>query len=194
MALSITDNPFCGQPGNSKGTIDDIDEATMKRKDRKQHRYLYREDYVRDIDKSFALTPLNRGRSSSSAKKPKHIWGTEEKDRIRGTNGVDKIWAFGGSDVIKGRGGDDYIDPGVWTTGKFDKVKGGKGSDTFVINKDYFAFIMDFDLIEDKLDLSGLGESFRWGVVGRRTYIYGEFDFEVAIFKGKLDLSEANIV
>lgn len=194
MALSITENLSCGHPEYFKRIVDDIEKEVKERKDRKRHRYLHREDYVGVIDKSFALTPLNRGRSSSLAKKPKHIWGTEEKDRIRGTNGVDKIFALGGSDIINGRGGDDLIDPGEWTTGKFDKVKGGKGSDTFVINKDYWAFIKDFDLIEDKLDLSGLGESFKWGVVGRRTYIYGEFDMEVAFFKGKLDLSEANVI
>ena len=122
------------------------------------------------------------------------IIGSRNKDRLKGTNGADEILGYGGNDVIHGKGGDDLIDSGTWTTAKFDKVKGGPGSDTFVVKDGYWAFIKDFNVIEDKLDIGGLSEGFNWDNVGKRTYIYGDDGYEVARFKGSIDLSRANLV
>ena len=83
------------------------------------------------------------------------------------------------------------IDPGVWKKGRFDEVKGGKGSDTFIIKDGYWAFIKDFNIKEDKLDLTGLSKGSEWLIKGRQTYIY-DTENEVARFKGKFDLSAAN--
>ena len=116
------------------------------------------------------------------------------KDRLKGTNAADEILGFGGNDIIDGKNGDDLIDPGAWTSGKFDKVKGGKGSDTFVIKDGYWAFIKDFKVVEDKLEISGLSEGLNWEAKGGKTYIYGDDGYEVARFKGKVDLSEANLI
>ena len=122
------------------------------------------------------------------------IKGSRKKDRLNGTNGADQILGKGGNDIINGKNGDDLIDPGKWTTGKFDKIKGGKGSDTFVVKDGYWAFLKDFKVIEDKLDISGLSQGLDWEINGRKTYIYGDDGYEVARFKGKVDLSDANII
>jgi len=58
----------------------------------------------------------------------------------------------------------------------------------------YWAFIKDFKLIEDNLDLSGLSKGYEWEINGRRTYIYEDNSDEVARFKGKINLSKAEIV
>ena len=122
------------------------------------------------------------------------ISGSNKKDKLKGTNGADQIIGLGGSDKISAKGGDDLIDPGVWNSGKYDKIKGGAGADTFVIKDGYWAFIKDFSLIEDVLDLSGLSGGLDWDVVGKKTYIYDRSGEEVARLKGKIDLSEATIV
>ena len=122
------------------------------------------------------------------------IIGSNNKDRLKGTNGADEILGYGGNDVINGKGGDDLIDSGSWTIGKFDKVKGGSGSDTFVVKDGYWAFIKDFNVIEDKRDVSGLSEGFNWDNIGKKTYIYGDDGYEVARFKGSVDLSRANLI
>jgi Ca2+-binding RTX toxin-like protein len=122
------------------------------------------------------------------------IKGSRKNDRLNGTNGADQILGKGGNDIINGKNGDDLIDPGKWTTGKFDKIKGGKGSDTFVIKDGYWAFMTDFKVFEDKLDISGLSQGMDWEINGRKTYIYGDDGYEVARFKGKVDLSGANII
>ena len=122
------------------------------------------------------------------------VIGSSKKDRLKGTSGADEILGYGGNDVINGKNGDDLIDPGIWSTGKFDKVKGGKGSDTFVVKDGYWAFIKDFKVVEDKLDVTGLSQGFDWEIKGRNTYIYGDDGYEVARLKGNVDLAEANLV
>ena len=122
------------------------------------------------------------------------VIGSSKKDRLKGTNGADEIFGYGGNDVISGANGDDLIDPGMWTSGKFDKVKGGKGSDTFVVKDGYWAFIKDFNVIEDKLDVSGLSQGLDWNIKGSKTYIYGDDGYEVARLKGQVDLSDASFV
>ena len=119
------------------------------------------------------------------------IIGSSKKDRLTGTNEADEIFGLGGNDVIKGKKGDDIIDPGLWTTGKFDVVKGGKGADTFVVKDGYWAFIKDFKFFEDRLDVAGLSKGLDWEIRGSKTYIYGDNGSEVARMKGKFNLDEA---
>ena len=122
------------------------------------------------------------------------VVGSRKKDRLNGTRGADEILGYGGNDIINGKNGDDLIDPGVWTTGKFDNVKGGKGSDTFVVKDGYWAFIKDFNVVEDKLEVTGLSQGLDWEIKGSKTYIYGDDGYEVARLKGKVDLAEANLL
>ena len=125
---------------------------------------------------------------------PRFLAGTKKKDKLNGSNFSDEVFGYGGADKINGKKGDDLIDAGSWTKGRFDKIKGGKGSDTFVIKDGYWSFIKDFKVVEDKLDLTGLSQGLDWEVNGRKTYIYGEDGYEVARLKGKIDLSSAEIV
>ena len=82
----------------------------------------------------------------------------------------------------------------MWTGGKFDKIKGGSGSDTFVVKDGYWAFIKDFDVIEDKLDISGLSLGMDWHAKGRKTFIYGDDGYAVARITGKVKLAEASFI
>lgn len=119
-------------------------------------------------------------------------------NKINGTNGDDVIKGKRVWERIDGKGGDDLIDPGKYKEKKWvmDILRGGPGSDTFVIKEDYWAFIRDFDIIEDKLDLSGLSDP-KFSVGKRYTDIYdGSVNRQnhVCQLKGAFDLSEANIV
>ena len=122
------------------------------------------------------------------------IKGTSGRDKLKGTSEADNIIGRGGADKIFGYAGDDLLDPGEWTDGKFDKVKGGAGSDTFIVQNGYYALVKDFNLVEDKLDTSGLSNGLIWDNSGNRTFIYGDDGEEVAILKGITNLSEANII
>ena len=122
------------------------------------------------------------------------INGTDKKDRLTGSKGADEITGYGGQDIINARGGDDIIDAGVHTKGGFDKVKGGAGSDTFVIKNGYWTSIKDFDVIEDSLDLSGLNSGWDWEMRRKKTFIFGDDGYEVARLQGQVDLSTADIV
>ena len=122
------------------------------------------------------------------------ISGTPKKDKLKGTKFDDFINGKEGADRINGKRGDDIIDPGEWTKGKFDKIKGGKGSDTFILKDGYWAFIKDFKIAEDKLDIRGLSQGLDWDQKDGKSYIYGEDGYEVARFKGLINLSEAQFV
>ena len=99
------------------------------------------------------------------------------------------IFGFGGADKIIGARGDDLIDPGIWTKGKYDSISGGRGADTFVLKDGYFAFIKDFRVIEDKLDVTGLSQGFDWDIRSGNTYIYSNKGYEVAKIRGIIDLA-----
>ncbi len=131
---------------------------------------------------------------SSPEARPRDINGTPKKDKLIGTNGDDNISGDGGADKIDGKKGDDLIDPGLWTSGKFDVIKGGKGRDTFVIKKGYWAFIKDFKVLDDRLDITGLSSNFDWEIKKGKTYIYDSDGFETLRLKGKIDLSKAETI
>ena len=154
--------------------------------------YLVEDGNYLNLDEALSLA------KSFNASQPEIIYneiiGTKKKDKLKGTKFDDLIEGKGGSDKINGKKGDDLIDPGEWTKGKFDKVKGGPGEDTFVIKDGYWAFIKDFKLVDDSLDINGLRMGLDWSIDGKKTYIYGSDGQEVARFKGKIDLSEAELV
>jgi len=120
--------------------------------------------------------------------------GGPRKDRLIGTSGDDTLMGRAGSDKLKGQKGDDLIDPGRYTKGRFDSVFGGKGNDVFVIKDGYWAFVKDFKIASDALDLSGLKKGLNWDTRKGLTYLYGSDGFEVARFKGKIDLAKADLV
>ena len=133
--------------------------------------------------------------SSTTSSIENVIKGSNEKDKLKGTNGNDIIIGKGGPDKILGRGGDDTINSGTWEKGgNPDKIKGGPGADTFIIKENYWAYVKDFNVIEDKLDVSGLRGDLDWDIEGNRTYIWGNNGDEVARISGAVDLSQANII
>ena len=69
-------------------------------------------------------------------------------------------------------GGDDIIDPGLSTEKTFDKVKGGSGSDTFIVKDGYHLLIRDFEPKQDILDFSGILEGYNWESGRKSTTIY----------------------
>ena len=154
--------------------------------------YLVEDGNYLNLDEALSLA------KSFEASQPEIIYneiiGTKKKDKLNGTKFDDFIEGKGGSDKINGKKGDDLIDPGEWTKGKFDKVKGGVGKDTFVLKDGYWAFIKDFKLIDDKLDINGLSQELDWSIDGKKTYVFGNDGQEVARFKGKIDLSEAELI
>ena len=133
--------------------------------------------------------------SSTTSSIDNVIKGTNKKDKLKGTNKKDKIIGKGGGDKILGKGGDDIIDSGKWyKDDKIDKIKGGSGADTFIIKDGYWAYIKDFTVFEDKLDVSGLSGGLDWDIEGNRTYVWDNNGDEVARIPGAIDLSQANII
>ena len=102
---------------------------------------------------------------------------SKQADIVNGGSGNDRIYGQSGSDILYGHTGDDYIDGGTHNDGirggegndtligglGDDVLRGDSGSDTFVWNKGEYGtdHITDFNIHEDKLDLSDLlqGES-----------------------------------
>ncbi|QNJ29501.1 hypothetical protein [Synechococcus sp. A15-24] len=122
------------------------------------------------------------------------IEGSNKKDKLKGSNGADKIFGYKGADKIDGKECDHIIDSGLWKKGKYDVVKGGSGSDTFILKDGYRAYIKDFKIFEDKLDLSGISGDFSWEYWKKRTYICDSNDIEVARIKGSVDIDSADLI
>ena len=120
--------------------------------------------------------------------------GTSGRDKIIGTSRGDHILGFGGADKLNGKNGDDVIDPGTWTKGDRDIIRGGRGADTFVIKDNYYLFIKDFRIAEDNLDISGLSPGFDWEVYSGNTYIYNNIQNAIAKIRGRIDLTEVTTV
>ncbi|GGE54902.1 calcium-binding protein [Actibacterium pelagium] len=79
-------------------------------------------------------------------------------DTLTGGTGNDLIWGDAGDDVISGGMGDDILIGGEGS----DTLTGGSGADTFVFSADGGAdTVTDFDIGEDRLDLSRLGFVYR---------------------------------
>ena len=119
--------------------------------------------------------------------------GTSARDILKGTTRDDTLLGYGGSDKLLGKKGNDIIDAGLHG-GRREIVKGGKGSDTFVIKEGYWTEIKDFKVNEDILNLTGLANGLWWEFQDGKTYIWGEDGYEVARFKGYKNLNEATLV
>ncbi|MBL0370777.1 M10 family metallopeptidase C-terminal domain-containing protein [Rhizobium sp. KVB221] len=85
--------------------------------------------------------------------------GGDGDDTLDGGDGKDKLLGGAGADTISGGAGDDIITGGAGA----DKLTGGAGKDTFVYTgmsdtgaADHFDLITDFDVAEDKFDLTEL--------------------------------------
>ena len=109
---------------------------------------------------------------SSPRDTTKGIEGSSERDRLNGTQSDDQLFGYESADRINGRGGDDLIDPGASTEEAFDKVKGGAGSDTFVVKDGYHVLISDFEPNQDILDFSGIQGGYNWEPGEKSTMIY----------------------
>ena len=120
--------------------------------------------------------------------------GSKGSDVLKGTREDDTLVGFAGSDRLIAKKGDDLIDPGRYTKGKYDLAVGGKGNDVFVIKDGYWVFIKDFQIRSDLLDLSGLDAGLDWNSSKGLTFIYGSDGYEVARFKGRVNLSNAQLV
>ena len=113
------------------------------------------------------------GLSDNSPKdSTKGIKGSSERDRLNGTRSHDELLGYESADRINGMGGDDIIDPGLSTEKTFDKVKGGSGSDTFIVKDGYHLLIRDFEPKQDILDFSGILEGYNWESGRKSTTIY----------------------
>ena len=99
---------------------------------------------------------------NSSIDTTKSIMGSPQRDRLNGTQRDDHLLGYGSADLINGNDGDDLIDPGLSTQQAFDKVKGGAGSDTFVVKDGYHFLIRDFNQKQDILDFSGIKNGYNW--------------------------------
>jgi len=58
--------------------------------------------------------------------------GTNKNDKVKGTKYDDTLLGYGGRDKLYGRNGNDILDAGLGKA-RPDIIKGGKGSDIFVI-------------------------------------------------------------
>mgnify|MGYP001244234073 FL=1 len=113
------------------------------------------------------------GLSDNSPKdSTKGIKGSSERDRLNGTRSHDELLGYESADRINGMGGDDIIDPGLSTEKTFDKVKGGSGSDTFIVKDGYHLLIRDFEPKQDILDFSGIQGGYNWEPGEKSTMIY----------------------
>ena len=119
------------------------------------------------------------------------IEGTNDKDRLTGTGKDDDIYGYDGNDKINGKGGDDLIDAG---NGTRNVVKGGPGSDTFVLNENATVIIKDFDLAEDAISLDGVNGETSYQQRGNNFYLYDNDGDAIARIKGVIDIELVDLV
>jgi len=92
--------------------------------------------------------------STASISNP--IIGDATDNTLIGGTGDDLIFGENGGDVLKGGNGDDILSGGA----DIDSLYGGAGADVFIFDSDTGQDqVMDFELLQDQLDLS------RWGRV-----------------------------
>ncbi|NRB19352.1 MAG: hypothetical protein HRU33_17715 [Rhodobacteraceae bacterium] len=92
-----------------------------------------------------------------------NLTGGGWRDRIYGGQGQDTLYGGDGNDLLYGGPGRDYIYGGngndrLLSGGGRDVMSGGAGQDTFVFTaSDLRGVILDFNPLEDRIDLSGWG-------------------------------------
>ena len=79
------------------------------------------------------------------------IRGGDGNDLLLGGKGSDRLFGDDGDDTLKGEKGNDILDGGKG----FNKLIGGSGRDVFKFNKKGVQRVMDFNPLEDKIDLPG---------------------------------------
>lgn len=85
---------------------------------------------------------------------PDEIYGLEGDDRLYGHGGDDSLFGDDGDDMLAGGEGDDLLDGGAGD----DTLWGASGADTIVFRDGYgHDVIMDFDIIEDRVNLTSGG-------------------------------------
>lgn len=88
------------------------------------------------------------------------LLGSLGNDTLVGGNGEDVLFGGSGDDVLDGRDDDskDFLNGGagddVLLAGVGDNLNGGDGFDTFVMEADSGAFVDDFNLDEDTIEIS----------------------------------------
>ena len=117
--------------------------------------------------------------------------GTNRRDKLTGTKFDDEIYGFGGNDKINGKKGDDLIDAGL---GMKNKVKGGGGSDIFVLNSDAKVIIKDFDVFNDFLSLDGVTGETSQQQRGNNFLVLDNDSDVIAKLSGQFDSSQINFI
>lgn len=88
------------------------------------------------------------------------LLGSLGNDRLTGGNGADALFGGSGGDVLDGRDDDtlDYLNGGagddMLIAGIGDYLSGGDGADTFAMEVDTSAYIDDFDIDEDTIEVA----------------------------------------
>ena len=118
--------------------------------------------------------------------------GTNKNDKVKGTKYDDTLLGYGGRDKLYGRNGNDILDAGLGKA-RPDIIKGGKGSDIFVIKDRYWSAIKDFNISEDIIDISGLSDGLAWTSEYGNTYIFGNNGNKVAKFSGYINLDQVTL-
>ncbi|MEM1392437.1 MAG: calcium-binding protein [Cyanobacteria bacterium P01_H01_bin.150] len=132
-----------------------------------------------------------------------YLNGGEGEDLLEGGEGNDRLYGGDLNDILIGGSGKDYIDGGSgndaitgvdivnFGAGEIDRLKGGEGEDTFILGNESdcfyddgnnnnkgrsdYAFIMDFNVNEDDIQLFG-GENYYLDVVRGSSSIYIDND------------------
>ena len=133
-----------------------------------------------------------------------------DNDVLIGGDGRDYLVGGNGNDTLNGGSGKDRI---VGTASKYlgsnetDRLRGGQDSDRFVLgngkgifysaNGDLdFAEIMDFEMSQDKLQLSGSRDQYSTLDMGSNVFLYfegAESSDLIAKFSGSFDLDAARV-
>lgn len=168
------------------------------RKVRKGWKFIVKPNYSGKVDFSYFLNDENGGRIKvrnsfmvDDIVQPP-ILGTARSERLMGTHGDDEIYGRDGRDLLFGKKGDDLLDPGL-PGRQPDVLKGGPGRDTFVVRANSMVMINDFNVKNDRLDLSGL-KSWQWYKTRSKSYIADEDGFVLATFKRAPDLAAAQLL
>ena len=119
------------------------------------------------------------------------VIGSNKKDRLTGTNAADEIYGFDGNDEIFGKKGDDLIDAGL---GIKNKVKGGGGSDIFVLNDDSKVIIKDFNVFNDFLSLDGVTGEISQQQRENKLLVLDDDGDVIARINGQLEADQINFI
>ena len=98
---------------------------------------------------------FNSGRTMYANNGGTTLIGNVGSDTLIGGNGADALYGAAGNDTLTGNGGDDYISGG----GGNNILVGGAGRDIFAFVAGAHATITDFNVAEDRIELTGVSAS-----------------------------------